>query len=79
MKINHHMGFTLDAGSEGESKQIQPSLYPLFNFHTDDIQKSFEFVHQLEYKLETEIVRFDDVAFFTISDPDRNMVMICTG
>ncbi|MGY0693936.1 VOC family protein [Virgibacillus sp. FSP13] len=79
LQINHHTGLTLDGGPEGVLKQDQSSNYPLFNFHTDDIQKSYEYVNRLGYQIESEIVHFDDFAFFTIRDPDQNVVMICTG
>ncbi|MGV3466530.1 MAG: VOC family protein [Heyndrickxia sp.] len=79
MKINHYTGLTLDAGPDGTMKQINPSGNPLFNFHTNDIDRAYEYIKQLGYTIESDIVRFDDFAFFTVSDPDRNIVMICTG
>lgn len=77
--INHHTGLTLDAGPAGTTKQINPSGNPLFNFHTNDIDEAYEFIKQLGYRIESDIVRFDDFAFFTVSDPDKNVIMICTG
>ncbi|MGE8205536.1 VOC family protein [Heyndrickxia sp. NPDC080065] len=79
IKINHHTGLTLDAGPEGVTKQPNTSSYPLFNFHTNDIHRSYDYVRQLDYKIESDIVHFPDFSFFTISDPDRNIIMICTG
>ncbi|ASN03556.1 glyoxalase/bleomycin resistance/dioxygenase family protein [Virgibacillus necropolis] len=79
MKINHHTGLTLDAGPKVEKKIINPSLYPLFNFHTDNIHDSYEFVKDIGYQIDSEIVEFDDFSFFTIKDPNQHIIMICTG
>jgi len=79
MQINHHTGLTLDAGPSGTTKQINPSGNPLFNFHTNDIDKAYDYIKRLGYKIVSDIVRFEDFAFFTVSDPDKNIVMICTG
>lgn len=79
MEVSHHTGLTLDAGPCGEQKEIIPSPYPLFNFHTDDIQASFEFVKELRIELDSGIVEFDDFSFFTVKDPDNHIIMICTG
>ncbi|WP_164667308.1 VOC family protein [Virgibacillus doumboii] len=79
MQINHHTGLTLDAGPEGNVKQQNNSSYPLFNFHTDDINESYQYVSELGYAIEADIVEFDDFAFFTVHDPDGNIIMICTG
>jgi predicted enzyme related to lactoylglutathione lyase len=79
IKINDYTGLTLDAGPKGTSKEIKASEYPLFNFHTHNIDESFYYVKDLGYTIKSNIVRFDDFAFFTISDPDDNYIMICTG
>ncbi|MCA0988483.1 VOC family protein [Guptibacillus algicola] len=79
LKINHHTGVVLDAGPEGETKQVDPSKHPIFNFHTDDIQQAYSFVKELGYKIDSEPIHFDDFSFFTVEDPDGNVVMICTG
>ncbi|MCM3237426.1 VOC family protein [Heyndrickxia oleronia] len=79
IKLNHHTGLTLDAGPSSVIKEICPSENPLFNFHTDDINKSYDFVRKLGYQIQSEIVSFDDFAYFNISDPDGNIIMICTG
>jgi predicted enzyme related to lactoylglutathione lyase len=79
IKIADHTGLTLDAGPEGVTKKQIPSEYPLFNFHTDNIKQSYSYVKELGCKVESEIINFDDFSFFTISDPDRNLIMICTG
>lgn len=79
LKIDHHTGLTLDAGPEGETKAIHPSGYPLFNFHTEDIHRAYKYVSGLGYKIESDIVSFDDFSFFTVEDLDGNVVMICTG
>lgn len=77
--MDQYTGLTLDAGPSGVTKTITPSGYPLFNFHTDNIKKSYEFIKELGYKVETEIIEFDDFAYFNISDPDKNIIMICNG
>jgi len=79
MNINDHTGLTLDAGPEGIVKKAQDSVHPLFNFHTDKIDEAYQFVNQLGYQIESEIVRFDEFSFFTVRDPDGNVIMICTG
>ncbi|MGE6256806.1 VOC family protein [Heyndrickxia sporothermodurans] len=79
IKMNQQTGLTLDAGPEGSMKQPAASLYPLLNFHTNDIVHSYEYVRRLNYKIESDIVHFPDFSFFTISDPDKNIIMICSG
>ncbi len=79
IKIADHTGLTLDAGPEGITKRQSSSTYPIFNFHTDNIEESYAYVKESGYDVESEITRFDDFSFFTICDPDRNIIMICTG
>lgn len=79
LQINHHTGLTLDAGPEGTEKEFQPLPYPLFNFHTNDIDEAYEYISELNCNIASEIVRFDDFSFFVVSDPDGNQIMICTG
>ncbi|GIO27979.1 VOC family protein [Ornithinibacillus bavariensis] len=79
LQMNQYTGLTLDAGPLDATKKISPSPHPLFNFYTDDIQKSFEYIIGLGYQIESDIIEFDDFAFFNISDPDKNVVMICNG
>lgn len=79
IKISDYTGLTIDAGPDGVIKKPASREYPLFNFHTKSIDDSYEYVKRLGYNIESEIVRFDDFSFFTISDPDNNHIMICTG
>jgi len=79
IKIADHTGLTLDAGAEGVTKELSINDNPLFNFHTENIDVSYAYVKELGYKVKSEIVRFNDFSFFTILDPDRNVIMICTG
>ncbi|MBS4174666.1 VOC family protein [Bacillus sp. FJAT-49736] len=79
ININHYTGLTLDAGPNDMVKQINPSSYPLFNFHTDNINEAYEYINLLGYEIESKMVRFDDFAFFTVRDPDLNIIMICNG
>jgi catechol 2,3-dioxygenase-like lactoylglutathione lyase family enzyme len=79
LQVNQTVGITLDAGPQGEKKNLGGLDYPLFNFHTDDIDESYEYIKELEYEIASEIVRYDDFTFFTVRDPDRNVIMICTG
>jgi predicted enzyme related to lactoylglutathione lyase len=79
LEMNHFTGLTLDAGPAGKRKQLNPLDEPLFNFHTDDIDEAFTFVNELGIEVAEGIVRFDDFSFFTVRDPDGNVVMICTG
>lgn len=75
--LNRHTGLTLDAGPANVDKEKNPSPYPLFNFHTDDINASYAFVKSLGVTIDLDIVDFEDFSFFTVKDPDDNM--ICTG
>lgn len=77
--MDQYTGLTLDAGSSDTTKIIIPSLHPLFNFHTDDIKKSYDFIKEIGYEVESDIVDFADFAYFNISDPDKNIIMICNG
>ncbi|GGP14723.1 VOC family protein [Oceanobacillus neutriphilus] len=79
IKIADHTGLTLDAGPEGITKKQSPGMYPIFNFHTENINDSYAYIKELGYDVESEITRFDDFSFFTIYDPDGNIIMICTG
>ncbi|MEN2768913.1 VOC family protein [Ornithinibacillus xuwenensis] len=76
--VNQEVGITLDAGPSGK-KRINTSEHPLFNFHTDNIDQAYTYLEQLHYDIASEIVRFDDFAFFTVRDLDQNVIMICTG
>ncbi|REB11648.1 VOC family protein [Sporosarcina sp. BI001-red] len=79
IKIADYTGLTLDAGPKGITKEQTSNENPLFNFHTENIDDSYTYVKELGYKVKSEIVRFNDFSFFTILDPDRNAIMICTG
>lgn len=79
IKIADHTGLTLDAGPEELTKEQSSNENPLFNFHTENIDDSYAYVKELGYKVIKEIVRFNDFSFFTITDPDGNAIMICTG
>jgi predicted enzyme related to lactoylglutathione lyase len=79
IEINHFTGLTLDAGPAGKTKQVKPLDYPLFNFHTEDIDEAFSFVKEMGCEVSDGIVRFGDFSYFTVRDPDGNVVMICTG
>ena len=79
ISINQHTGLTLDAGPEDRTKDSNHSHYPLFNFHTENIDAAWSYVENMGYEIDSSIIRFDDLSFFTIKDPDRNIIMICTG
>lgn len=79
LKMNQNTGLTLDAGPPEVIKEIQPLPYPLFNFHTGDIYQAYDCLQELGVQIVSDIVEFDDFSFFNISDPDKNMIMICTG
>jgi predicted enzyme related to lactoylglutathione lyase len=79
IKINHHTGLTLDAGPQEMTKHAKADDHPLFNFHTEEIGAAYSFVQDMGYEVVSSITRFDDFSFFTIRDPDGNVVMICTG
>lgn len=79
IKMDGHTGLTLDAGPEGNTKKQATTTYPIFNFHTENIDDSYAYVKELGYDVESEITRFNDFSFFTVYDPDGNIIMICTG
>ncbi|MGX1194562.1 VOC family protein [Metabacillus sp. SLBN-84] len=79
IQLSEYTGLTLDAGPADITKKDCSTEHPLFNFHTDDIEKSLSYVKKLGCSIETEIVSFEDFSFFTISDPDHHVIMICTG
>jgi len=79
IRIADHTGLTLDAGAEGVTKEPSTNENPLFNFHTEEIDESYAYIKELGYTIKSEIVHFNDFSFFTIIDPDGNVIMICTG
>ncbi|WP_042221176.1 VOC family protein [Oceanobacillus manasiensis] len=79
MEINDYTGLLLDAGPPGEKQQVHPSKHPIFNFHTDNIEKAYSYVQEIGYQIESPIERYEDLAFFNIKDPDGNIIMICNG
>ncbi|WP_010098406.1 VOC family protein [Ornithinibacillus scapharcae] len=79
LQVNQEVGITLDAGPLGTEKNIKALEYPLFNFHTEDIDAAYDYLKELNYEIADEIIRFDDLSFFTVKDPDQHIIMICTG
>ncbi|MFS0749397.1 VOC family protein [Oceanobacillus sp. 1P07AA] len=63
LKMDQNTGITLDAGPPGMAKDIQPLPYPLFNFHTDDIYQAYDYLQELGFQIESDIVEFDDFFF----------------
>ncbi|SDZ41658.1 hypothetical protein SAMN05421736_11251 [Evansella caseinilytica] len=49
----------------------------LFMFETADIDEAFSFVKAKDIHVFSEIERTPSVSFFTVNDPDQNVVMIC--
>jgi catechol 2,3-dioxygenase-like lactoylglutathione lyase family enzyme len=79
LQVNQQVGITLDAGPDNTSKRLGGLDHPLFNFHTDDIDEAYDYIKQLKYDIDSDIIRFKDLSFFTVRDPDQNVIMICTG
>lgn len=79
IEVNHYTSLTLDAGPTGIEKDIKNIKFPLFNFHTDDIHQSYAYVKKLGYQIMSDIIKFDNFSYFNISDPDDNLIMICTA
>jgi predicted enzyme related to lactoylglutathione lyase len=77
--ISDYTGLTLDSGPSGKKKAIVPSPHPLFNVHTEDIQRAYDFVREIGYDICSPIFDFDEFSFFHVKDPDGNVVMVCTG
>ncbi|AOT01906.1 hypothetical protein ESP131_11535 [Exiguobacterium sp. U13-1] len=70
---------TLDDHTNDATYRHHPSPHALFNFYTTDIDASYQFVRSLHAPIIRDIERFDDFAYFTFSDPDGNVLMLCTG
>ncbi|MCC3376593.1 VOC family protein [Cohnella sp. REN36] len=51
----------------------------LFMFDTRDIRASYDFATAAGFEVFGEIEDHGDVAFFTLRDPDGNLIMICRG
>jgi predicted enzyme related to lactoylglutathione lyase len=49
----------------------------LFMFDTADIDAAYQFVKESGIKIFAEIVRPGPISFFTIKDPDDNILMVC--
>jgi catechol 2,3-dioxygenase-like lactoylglutathione lyase family enzyme len=47
---------------------------PMFHFNTDDIQAAFQFMQDKDVEIISEI---EHGHFFSIKDPDGNMLMVC--
>ncbi|MGP4060338.1 VOC family protein [Halobacillus litoralis] len=75
LPMNQHTGVLLDSGLE----YVIPSPNPLFNFHAEDIDEAYRYVHDLGYEIVRDMEKYDDIAFFNIKDPDGNIVMVCNG
>ncbi|WP_335869959.1 VOC family protein [Bacillus sp. 2205SS5-2] len=60
-----------------DSKIFSPSQtkdIPLFHFNTDNIYKAYEFMKEKEITLISDI---EHDQWFTIQDPDGNILMVC--
>ncbi|WP_042144379.1 VOC family protein [Paucisalibacillus sp. EB02] len=79
LQVNQELGITIDAGPSGLRENLGFLDYPLFNFHTENIDQAYEYINQLDYDINSEIIRFEDFSYFTVRDPDHNIIMICTG
>ncbi|WP_419882974.1 VOC family protein [Peribacillus sp. B-H-3] len=79
VKMSEYTGLTLDAGTEDNPNNPAPSNYPIFNFHTDSIGNARQYIKEMGYEGDIKIVKFADFSFFTIKDPDGNIIMICNG
>ncbi|MDR4937847.1 VOC family protein [Rossellomorea marisflavi] len=77
--VADYTSLTLDAGPEGEQKDIVPARFPIFNFHADDIHEAHGYVEGIGIEVVQPITSFDDFSFFTVKDPDGHLIMICTG
>ncbi|WP_173917839.1 VOC family protein [Halobacillus sp. Marseille-Q1614] len=77
--LNKTTSLTIDAGPEETPKDFSPLPYPLFNFHTNDIEDSLKAAEEKGLSIASGLVEFDDFSFFTLYDPDNNQVMICSG
>jgi len=69
-------GLVLDAmpNWRNEHGDIPTYQVPAFQFLTDDIQASYQFMKENNVELVTEIL---DHFYFVFKDPDGNLLMIC--
>lgn len=49
----------------------------LFMFHTKDVDAAYDYAKQLNLDIFSGIERHGDIAFFTLRDPDLNIIMVC--
>ncbi|MYL35395.1 VOC family protein [Pontibacillus yanchengensis] len=77
--INTYTGLVLDGGPNGGKEYVGLLPHPLCNLHAPDIDEAYQFVSEKGFEINSEISRFDDIEFFTVKDPDGNVIMLCTG
>ncbi|MDY0396935.1 VOC family protein [Virgibacillus halophilus] len=72
-------GLTLDDHTFDDQFTHQPSPNPIANFLAADIDEAYEFLQQKNVKIVREIERIGKkFAWFNFSDPDGNVLMVCT-
>ncbi|GGF34054.1 hypothetical protein GCM10010954_36370 [Halobacillus andaensis] len=78
--LSQHTSLTLDAGpSDTEPKTVEPLPYPLFNIYTRDVKRAYSFAREKGLRIAAPVTEFEDLSFFNLYDPDRNIIMICNG
>lgn len=50
---------------------------PIFNLYAPDIEEAYQYIVDKRIEIVREIERVDDTAWFNITDPDGNVVMVC--
>lgn len=68
---------TLDDHTVDPDFQHHVSPNPIFNFFTTDIDEAYQYVLEMEIPIVRDIERVEKTAWFNISDPDGNVMMIC--
>lgn len=73
----------MDGGSDfvldqhGYDRGLATEDRPILMFESPDVHAAYRFVQKVGIPIEWEIEEYPGMAFFTIRDPDRNLLMIC--
>jgi uncharacterized protein len=71
-------GITLDNHCLDSDYKLTTSNQPLFTLSASDIHAAFKHAKKLGAGITSEIQTFPDLSEFTFTDPDGNMIMVCS-
>ncbi|WP_110929522.1 VOC family protein [Bacillus massiliglaciei] len=75
--VSGFTGLTLDDHTFDPLFVLKPSDHVLFNLYTENIDEAYDFINNKNVPIVKEIERIGEFAYFTFSDPDGNVLMIC--